>query len=216
MNVRADLHCHTAHSHDGRMRPEDVVRACERSSVTCLAVTDHNQIAGAVEVARLAPFRVVLGEEIRTLSGEIIGYFLRERIPPRLSARQTVELIKAQGGLVCVPHPFDRLRGSRLREEVLHEILPDVDVLEVFNARIHLPSDRARAARFARQHGLPMSAGSDAHVDWEVGGAYVEMPDFPTPAEFLDSLRQGVLRGRPASPLVHFASVLNRIRGLRR
>jgi len=209
--LRADLHSHTWFSPDSRMRPEDAIRSCVRRGITCLAVTDHNRIEGALEVAREAPFKVIVGEEVRTDSGEIIGYFLEERVPPGLSARATVELVKAQGGLVCVPHPFDRLRASRLSQRALEEILPEVDVLEVLNARIHLAADRRRAELYAAAHGLPISAGSDAHTPEELGGAYVEMPDFDGPAGFLKSLRRGTLHGRTVTPLVHLSSLAIRL-----
>lgn len=204
--LRADLHVHTCYSPDSRLTPEEVVEACRRQGITCLAVTDHSQIEGAIRVASLAPFKVIVGEEVRTDAGEVIGYFLRERVPPHLSAFETVERIKAQGGLVCIPHPFDRLRGSRLRRDVLEAILPAVDVVEVLNARVHLSADRRRAERYAAEHGLPASAGSDAHTSGELGGAYVEMPDFDDPQGFVESLRRGKLCGGAVSPLVHLVS----------
>ena len=220
--LRADLHCHTHHSPDSRSRPEDLIRACASRGVTCLAITDHDEIAGALELADLvartrAPLRVIIGEEVKTTRGEIIGYFLRERVPPRLTPAETVARIRAQGGLVAVPHPFDRLRGSRLDRAALDEILPEIDVLEVWNARIHLPADVRAAADFATKASLASSAGSDSHVAWEIGGAGVELADFDGPAEFLASLRQGTLFGRSVTPLVHVASTLSKFpSGLRK
>jgi predicted metal-dependent phosphoesterase TrpH len=194
------------------MTPDQVIAACVRRGITCLAVTDHNEIFGALEVARLAPFRVIVGEEVRTDAGEIIGYFLSERIPRGLSPAETVRRIRDQGGVVCVPHPFDRLRGSRLRYESLLAVLPDLDALEVANARAHLLSAWREASQFAAEHGLAATAGSDAHTSAEGGGAWVEMPDFADARGFVESLRQGTIHGRPASPLVHVLSLLSRAR----
>lgn len=214
--LRADLHCHTRHSPDSRTSPEELIRACERRRITCLAVTDHNEVAGGFELQSLAArtgaaLKVIPGEEIRTSRGEIIGYFLRERIPPRLTPAETVARIHAQGGLVAIPHPFDRLRGSRLERAALNEILPDVDIIEVWNARIHLSTYVRAAAAFAAAAGLPASAGSDAHSAWEIGGAGVELSDFDGPASFLASLRAGTIFGRSVTPLVHIASTVNKL-----
>jgi predicted metal-dependent phosphoesterase TrpH len=166
-------------------------------------VSDHNNVDGAFAVREIAPFRVIVAEEIKSSEGEIIGLFLQETVRKGLSPEDTVRAIREQNGLVLIPHPFDRLRGSPLREEALLRILPDVDVIEVFNARIVFPSGNDRAGRFAREHGLAMSAASDAHSPWEVGRSYVEMADFEGPEEFLTSLREGRIVGRLSSPLVH-------------
>jgi hypothetical protein len=170
-----------------------------------VAVTEHNNIAGALAVEKIAPFTVIIGEEARTTEGEIIGLFLHEQIPGGLSPEETVKRIKDQGGLVVVPHPFDGFRGH-LREEALQRILPQVDAIEVFNARITYRRDNERAARFAAEHGLPASAGSDAHSAWETGRTYVEMPEFQGPREFLEALRRGRVVGRTSTPLVHLFS----------
>jgi len=127
-------------------------------------------------------------------------------VPGGLSVEETVERIKEQGGLVCVPHPFDRFRGEHLAEAALTRILPQVDIIEVFNARTTRQADNERAARFAEEHGLAASAGSDAHSARELGRACVEMPDFEGPREFVQALREGRIVGRLSSPLVHLWS----------
>ena len=210
--LRADLHSHTRWSHDCALSPRTVVESCLRRGVTCLAVTDHNEIDGAFAVAAIAPFKVIIGEEIKTAEGEIIGLFLRERIPPRLSPEETIARIREQGGVVVVPHPFDRLRGSRLRAAALQRLADQIDIIEVHNARIHLSADRVKAAAFARAHNLLVSAGSDAHTAREFGGAWVELPDFSGPAEFLAALRQATIHGRVANPIVHLLTKLTKYR----
>jgi predicted metal-dependent phosphoesterase TrpH len=204
--LRADLHLHTNASPDSMINPEALVKACLKKDINCIAVTDHNTMDGVAAVQRIAPFHVIAAEEVKTTEGEIIGYFLREPIPARLSPEETVARIKAQGGIVAVPHPFDRLRREPLREAALMRVLPQVDVIEALNARVTVARDNRRAIAFAAEHGLACSAGSDAHSLLEVGTAYVDMPDFDTPEQFLESLREGRLCGGRSVPLVHLIS----------
>jgi len=204
--LKADLHTHTHYSPDCLSTPESVIERCLKVGVNCLAVTDHNRIDGALEMERLAPFTVIVGEEVKTTQGEIIGYFLKEHIPRGLSPQETVERIKVQGGLVCVPHPFDRVRRSVLRREALQEIASQIDIVEVLNARVTLGKDLRQARAFASRWGLPASAGSDAHTPGEIGTAYVEMPEFGGVLDFCRALAQGRIRGHRALPWVHLFS----------
>jgi len=210
--LRADLHLHTNASPDSMITPEALVKRCLKEDINCIAVTDHNTMDGVAAVQRIAPFKVIAAEEVKTTEGEIIGYFLREAIPPRLSPEETASRIKAQGGLVAVPHPFDRLRREPLHEAALMRVLSQVDIIEALNARAMLSSDNRRAADFAAEHGLACSAGSDAHSLLEIGTACVEIPDFDTPEEFLASLREGTLCGGRSVPLVHLISTWAKVR----
>ncbi len=214
--LRADLHVHTCYSPDSRASLEDIVKVCQRKGINCLAITDHNTIAGAMRFKELAPFPIIVGEEIMTLSGELIGYFLQEEIPPGLSAEETVARIKSQGGLVCLPHPFDRLTRSPLRSREREKLLPQIQIVEVFNSRTVFPGASAKARHFARQNGFLASAGSDAHLPYEVGNAYVEMPSFSSPEDFLASLRQGKIFGRPVNPLIHVVTLVDKLLNLPR
>lgn len=204
--LKADLHTHTYFSPDALTSPEKYVRTCLKRGVNCVAVTDHNDIGGALAVEKLASFRVIIGEEVESAEGEIMGLFLQEKVPAGLSPEETVQRIKEQGALVCIPHPFDRFRRERLAEAALMRILPQVDIIEAFNARTTSRGDNEHAARFAQEHGLAMSAGSDAHSVRELGRAWVEMPDFEGPREFLQALGKGRIVGRLSSPLVHLWS----------
>lgn len=204
--LKADLHTHTYFSPDALTSPEKYVQTCQKQGIDCVVVCEHNNIRGALAVREIAPFKVIVGEEARSREGEIMGLFLREEIPPGLTPEETVQQIKAQGGLVLVPHPFDRLRSEHIAEEALDRLLPDLDIIEGFNARTTFRRDNERAARFAEEHGLAISAGSDAHSPGELGRAYVEMPDFDGPQEFLQSLRQGRIVGRLSTPAVHLLS----------
>jgi predicted metal-dependent phosphoesterase TrpH len=200
---RVDLHTHTMYSYDSSLPLEVAIAGWLEAGITCVAVTDHNTIAAARVLQEQAPLRIIVGEEIKTCEGEVIGLFLKEEIPPYLTPEATIERIHAQGGLVMVPHPFDRLRGSRLSATALLRVVERLDMLEVFNSRTTFPSDNRRAEAFARHHGLHMVVGSDSHTASELGRSYVEMPDFQTPQEFLTSLRAGRLVRRRSSLLVH-------------
>jgi predicted metal-dependent phosphoesterase TrpH len=222
VTYRIDFHSHTGHSGDSLLPARALLDAAARRGLAALAVTDHNTLGGARQAlslvardpARYRGLRVFPGEEVKTAEGELIGLFLAEELPRGLSPEETIDRIKAQGGLVLVPHPFDRLRGSRLREAALERVADRLDALEVFNARTTLNGDNARAAAFARRHDLPMVAGSDAHVAWEVGNAYLELDEPPAeePQALLAQLRLGRVGGRPSSHLAHVLSSLARLR----
>ncbi len=210
--LRADLHIHTNRSPDSIITPEKLVERCLQRGIDCVAVAEHNNIEGALAVQGIASFKVIIAEEVKTSEGELMGLFLREPISPGLSPEETVRRIKEQDGLVCLPHPFDRLRREPLRRAARERILPELDIIEAFNSRTTFAADNARARRLAEELGLPMSAGSDAHSPGEIGNAYVEMPDFETPQQFLEALRQGKITGRRSIPLVHFVSTWAKLR----
>jgi predicted metal-dependent phosphoesterase TrpH len=199
--VRVDLHSHTMWSGDSTTTPDEIEAAVIASGIDVLCITDHNAIKGAVQLADKLPCRVIVGEEMKTRAGELIGLFLTEHVPFGLDTVESAERIRAQGGIVYVPHPFDPMRKN-LSEAALNDVVARglVDALEVFNAKTSLPSLNKRAADYALAHGLTAGAGSDAHVPDALGAAYVEMPDFDSPAEFLESLRQGVVVGHHSDP----------------
>ena len=204
--IKADLHIHTVYSGDSRISLDRLIARCIELGINCIAVTDHNTIDGALELQGIAPFKVIVGEEILTSSGEVMGYFLKQGIPRGLPVRDTVRRVREQGGLVGVPHPFDRMRGSTLRRHSLEEILPEVDIIETLNARALLRRCNLAAERYALERGLPASAGSDAHTLGEIGGAYVEMPDFEDVQGFLSALAGGKVCGGVTSRWVHLRS----------
>ena len=210
--LKADLHVHSEYSPDSESSLGDIINHCTAAGINCLAITDHNEIAGAVELKKIAPFTVIIGEEILTSSGEIIGLFLTERIPRQLSAQETVKRIKDQGGLVLIPHPFDRyFRPSTIDRAVLKAIVADVDIIEVFNSHTVIRSDSIQALKFAQKHGLLASAGSDAHLVSEIGNAYIKMPDFSNVEEFKRSLTKGKLEGQMACPFHRLKSIVDKL-----
>jgi predicted metal-dependent phosphoesterase TrpH len=204
--LKCDLHLHSFRSHDSHTGLDRIIRTCLDRGIDCVALTDHNSFASALELQRLAPFPVIPGEEVKTTEGEIIGLFLQAEIPRGMSAGATAEEIKRQGGVVYIPHPFDRVRKGPLAREALLEIIDMVDVIETLNSRITLTGDVRAAERFAADHGKLRGAGSDAHVWWELGRAYVEIPEFEGKEGFLTSLARGKVGGKLSSPTVHLFS----------
>ncbi len=201
-----ELHSHTSFSRDCLVTPAQFVAACRRKGIDRVAITDHNAIEGALAARELAPDLVVVGEEIKTDSGEIIAYFLRELVPPGLPVREAIARVRAQGGVVGVSHPCDRYRREAMGADRLLPIVDQVDALEVFNARCLSPADNECARQIAQEHGRLMFAGSDAHTTRELGRAVMWMPPFDSPATFLDSLARAEIHARLSWPLVHFAS----------
>lgn len=194
--VRVDLHSHTMWSGDCTTTPEELREAVEASALDVLCITDHNAVGGAQELEDRLGCRVVVGEELRIGSGEIIGLFLTERIPAGIGAIEAALRIRDQGGIVYIPHPFDPMRNC-LPAPVIDELVEAgfVDAFEVRNAKTSLESLNRRAAEYAATHGLAAGAGSDAHVPDAFGAAYVEMPDFSSAEEFMVSLRKGRIVG---------------------
>jgi predicted metal-dependent phosphoesterase TrpH len=191
-SVRVDMHLHTMWSGDATTTPDELAEAVAESGIDVLCITDHSTTNGAVALQASGELgcRVVVGQELRTWAGELIGLFLSERIEYGVKPEEFVTRVRDQGGLVYVPHPFDPVRHC-LKEEVLRRLCADgsIDAVEVFNGKTSLQSLNATAASLAAEFGLPGGAGSDAHEPSALGAAYVEMPDFSDAASFLDALR---------------------------
>ena len=212
--LKGDFHMHTYYSRDCATSPEALVKRCQEVGLNCIAVTDHNSIKGSVAVQAIAPFTVILGEEIKSTSGEITGLFIKEEIPKDLGPVETAKRIKEQGGLVSVPHPFISVgRMSAVDHATVNEILPYVDIMEAFNARTLKQSDNQQARDFAREHGIVTTAVSDSHTLRELGHSYTEFPEFDgTPEGFKEALRQASFVEHPAGMFVHVYSTLNKLR----
>jgi predicted metal-dependent phosphoesterase TrpH len=210
--LRADFHMHTRYSMDSNSSLEDIITRCQETGISCIAITDHNAIDGALKMKEIAPFTVIPGEEILTPNGEIIGYFLKEYIPSGQPIEKVIEAIKSQGGLVGVPHPFDTFRGLKNTDNhFLEDLAKKLDMVEIFNARSLLPWDSDKARDYARKHNLPTTAGSDSHTIRELGKTYVEMAPFSDKESFLKSLRNSRIQRHRSSPFVHVYTVFNKI-----
>jgi predicted metal-dependent phosphoesterase TrpH/glycosyltransferase involved in cell wall biosynthesis len=200
--IVVDLHMHTNRSHDCSIDPRELIEHAESEGLGAIAVTDHNVFAGALETVRLARSRdlvVIPGEEVKTDNqGEVIGLFLREEIPKGMTFADTIAAIREQDGIVYVPHPFDRMHAIPSAATLLRHVA-EVDVLEVYNARLLFDAYNDEALRFQRKYGLLAGAGSDAHVLQGVGTGALRMRRFDGPEEFLLSLRTAEVRRRPKS-----------------
>lgn len=195
--VRVDCHLHTVHSGDAVTTIDELGERVEAASLDVVCITDHHSIEGAREALRRElGVRVLVGEEIRTPVGELIGLFLSERIPYVLPADEVVARIRAQGGVVYVPHPYDPVRAG-IHGPHLDALCAAglVDVIEVFNAKVADQAHNRMAQEAADRFGLARSAGSDAHDPAGVGAAYVEMPDFDGPAAFVAALAEARIVG---------------------
>ena len=186
------MHSHTMWSGDSTTTPDELAAAVVEAGIDVLCITDHNAIQGAVDLVECLPCRVIVGEELRTRAGEIIGLFLNERIPMGVQPADAARAIRGQGGIVYIPHPYDPMRRN-LSEAALDSLIAEglVDALEVINAKTSLNSLNRRAAATAAAHDLAAGAGSDAHVPDAIGAAYVEMPDFDGADDFVGKLRAG-------------------------
>jgi glycosyltransferase involved in cell wall biosynthesis len=193
-HIHCDLHMHTDHSPDCATPAEVLLETAKARGLGAIAITDHNEISGALEAeeiaARIGGIKVIVAEEVKTAhEGEVIGLFLRERIERGRSMKETIAEIRRQGGLVYVPHPFDRLHSVPDYEHLL-EIVDEIDILEVFNPRVAFSSFNEEAVRFARKYAIVPGAGSDSHVAQGLGSVKIRLRDFDGPQEFLESMRE--------------------------
>jgi predicted metal-dependent phosphoesterase TrpH len=196
----ADLHTHSRASFDSLASPEALIRTADRRGLTHLAITDHDRVDGALEgraiAADVAPrVTVIVGEEIKSADGDLVALFLDEAVPPGLSVDETIAAVRAQGGLIGIPHPFDRYRGSLLKDARMERLVEMVDWVETHNARVVLGNGNQKAAELAHAHGRPGIAVSDAHSAFEVGVAYTAFDRDPSTAA-------GLLAALPTAELV--------------
>jgi hypothetical protein len=202
--IDVDLHMHTDHSGDCSTSFGLLLENARHQGLGAIAVTDHNEISGALEAKAQGPtagVKVIVGEEVKTASeGEVIGLFIKEKIPRGLTLKETIAEIKRQGGIVYVPHPFDRMHSVPDYENLL-KVLDEVDAIEVFNPRVAISAFNDEAVRFAAKYRVIAGAGSDSHVAQGLGSVRIRMRDFDGPQEFLQSLRDAEILTRPSSLL---------------
>ncbi|MEI2612612.1 MAG: PHP domain-containing protein [Candidatus Promineifilaceae bacterium] len=212
LKMKVDLHCHTEASHDCITPLADIPQKCQAMDIHVQAITDHDQIWGAQKLQELVGadpglgLTIIVGEEISTAEGEIIGLFLHDRIEPGLTAAETISQIRAQNGLVLLPHGFDPLKRFRLRPEIREQLAGEFDIIETFNARISRPRWNQAAVTWCVHHGTLMSAGSDAHRLVDIGAAWVELDRQPihNPSTLLRALKGGIPTGNWTHPVQAF------------
>ncbi|RIK36152.1 MAG: hypothetical protein DCC57_22720 [Chloroflexi bacterium] len=209
---KVDLHSHTVYSKDCLTPPAKLVAQARARGLDKIAVTEHNNLAGARAAKELDPDLVIVGQEIMTTRGEIIAYYVQEEVPRGLPPEEAIARLREQGAVISIPHPLDTLRGSAMGRENVMAILHLVDALEVRNARCVRPADNAAAAALAAAHGKLATAGSDAHTLFEVGRCRMEMPPFEdNAASFLAALSQAQPCGTESPFWPHLASTYAKV-----
>ena len=213
--IRADPHIHTIYSKDGFITARGLIHRCKKKGIDCVAICDHNTIQGALQFKDEVPLEIIVGEEVDTRGGEIIGLFLTEEIPPDLSPVETVKRIKEQNGLVYIPHPFDTFRKATIGADALNQIFNHIDIVEVFNSRSLFNKSDKKALQFCKKNGFIVVVGSDAHTRYEIGNSYLEMEDFDTKEDFLENLKNARLVTKRTPIFVRmwikFLKILHRI-----
>ena len=204
--MKVEFHCHTIYSRDSLSSLEDVLKKCDERGVDRLAITDHNTIRGALRAQEMDPQRVIVGEEIVTREGgEILALFVKEEIPRGLPAVEAIRRLKEQDAFISLSHPFDYGRHGWSRS-LLEKVLPDLDAIEVFNARTILPEINQRAARYATEYELAGTVGSDAHQLLEVGRTTLSLPPFNSAAELREVIWQGEPQLTQSSMFIRMAT----------
>lgn len=203
--LKVDFHTHTRYSHDSLTSIEAFINAARRSGLDRVVVTDHNNIRGALLAAKAAPELVIVGEEVQTSEGEFLAAFVTEELPRGLEPLEALKRLKDQGAFISISHPFDPQR-SGWSQRTLDLVTPQVDAIEVFNARVIRPVYNQHAQEYAAALGMPGTAGSDAHHHSEIGCIYSVVPDFTDAAGLRAAIGEARVRGRVSSPLVHVYS----------
>lgn len=204
--IKTEFHCHTCYGRDSLIKIQDLVIACEKKGIQKLVVTDHNMITGALDAQKLDPHRFIIGEEIMTQHGELLGIFIKEKIPAGLPAIKTIELLRSQQAFISVSHPFDSFRRGHWEMDDLLNIVSYIDAIEVFNSRCLLPQFNTRARVFSQHNKLLVTVGSDAHSIGEVGKATLTLQDFGDASSLKHALSLAQPHVRLSGPWVHFYS----------
>jgi len=212
--LRIDFHCHSNFSRDSLTKPEMLVKMCLRKGLERIVVTDHNTIDGALEAHRLDPIHIIIGEEIMTTHGEILAVYVKESIPTGLPPLKTIQMLRDQGAFISISHPFDQMRkGSWSMKDIL-SILPYVDAIEGFNARIMTHDANKKALSFAKEHDLAITAGSDAHAAFELGAASIWMDPYKDVEELKINIKNGILTSKRSPWWVHLISSYAKYRNI--
>jgi len=205
--VRGEFHCHSVYSADSLMQIENLLAVCRKRHIDKIAITDHNCLEGALRAYQLDPARVIVGEEIQTTQGEILGYFMSEEIPEGLEPMEVVKRLKEQDAFISVAHPFDLNRDeTHWQPGMLESLVPQLDAIEVFNARCLQRKFNEQAQDFACKHNLIEMAGSDAHSPSELGRATLLLPLFNNVEEFRQAIKQAKIDARLSGSYVHLFS----------
>jgi len=212
--LRIDFHCHSNYSRDSLTKPEMLVKMCLRKGLDRIVVTDHNTIEGALEAQRLDPIHIIVGEEIMTTRGELLAVCVQESIPAGLHPLETIQRLRDQGAFISISHPFDQMRNGSWSVNDILSILPYVDAIEGFNARIMTNDANNKALIFAKEHNLAITAGSDAHAAFELGTASIWLNPFNDVDELKINIKNGILASKRSPWWVHLISSYAKYRNI--
>lgn len=187
--IKVELHCHTHFSSDGFITKTSLQKYCNKKKIDCVCITDHDTMQGAVEIVGHTPLKIIVGQEVSSGDGDIIGLFLDQKIPSGLGIKATIDNIKSQGGIVYLPHPFDEFRKSAVKLKDAEQVKDRIDIIEIFNSRTFNSKYNAMALDFAEKNDIAIAVGGDAHHPLELGNSYMVMEDFDGPESFLKSVR---------------------------
>jgi predicted metal-dependent phosphoesterase TrpH len=201
-----EFHCHSLYSKDSLLSLKTLLDVTQRKGINRIVITDHNTIAGAVLAKKMAPDRVIVGEEIVTQAGELLCAFVQEEIPAGLPYLEVISLLRQQRAFISVAHPFDSMRKAKWSHDQMLEIAPLVDAIEVFNSRCYRAEFNHKAQHFAKQNKLAGTVGSDAHTAMELGRATMKLPSFSDTGSLKQALTQAEFKMSLSSPFIHFTS----------
>jgi len=209
--MKVSFHLHSKYSKDSLLDLEKIAQIAEKNKIDAVILTDHNNLAPEKEIEKIKKIRIIPGEEIKTKEGEIIGIFLKEKIEMGLGIKETIEKIKEQKGLVIVPHPFDSFRKNRLKEKSLFENIDQIEIIEIFNSRNILNSANKKALEFAKKYNKVFIVGSDAHSQFEIAKAIIEIEDFSDQFDFLEKLKKAKFFTKKTSIFVQSLVIFNKL-----
>ncbi len=211
MSYKIDLHTHSIVSYDGGITADQYSQLLEKGVLDTIAITDHNETRLAIEMAKKFGEKIIVGEEISTKEGEIVGLFLKKTIPKNLTALEAAKLIHEQGGIVYIPHPFETDRKG-LQIDALRTIIEDIDIIEVFNARGKWRGKSNQTLEFAKKYNKTMAAASDSHCRMGMGGSYSIISEIPTNKSLINLLEKGELCKKFAPAFTYLCPAINKIK----
>lgn len=216
--LRVDFHCHTVWSSDSFNSTSKILRFLKQNILERLVITDHNTLEGALKLKEKDPEHIIVGEEIQTSQGEVLAAFVTQEIPKGLPPYVVIDRLRAQGAFISLSHPYD-IQRSPWQEKTLKDMVKLVDAIEVFNARVYRAEYNEQALAFAKAYGLAGTVGTDAHLASELGGSWLELPDFSSAEELRQVISIGIPNTHLSPVALHmgsgFASLLNKA-GLKR
>ena len=209
--MKVSFHLHSKYSKDSLLDLEKIAQIAEKNKIEVVILADHNNLVPEKEIEKIKKIRIIPGEEIKTKEGEIIGIFLKEKIEMGLGVKETIKKIKEQKGLVIVPHPFDSFRKNRLKEKSLFENIDQIEIIEIFNSRNILNSANKKALEFAKKYNKVFIVGSDAHSQFEIAKAIIEIEDFSDQFDFLEKLKKAKFFTKKTSIFIQSLVIFNKL-----